>query len=199
MQTLSLSKKQDVIPSHRSSSVQALKVKILYVKREKFRPEKQLLCIGIYFGFSMGLSTPLGYAYGDRNFSVCRVLEKYAYRFFSIAPIILYGCTYLLAPIGVRFFASPGSTVFDMAVSGLRLYGLGFLFSGINIFAAIRMMTYGKGYISGMITFLRSFALLLLFLTILPRFLELNGIWLAVPGAEILTLIVALWTLRKKL
>lgn len=159
----------------------------------------QFLCIGIYFGFSMGLSTPLGYAYGDRNFSVCRVLEKYAYRFFAIAPIILYGCTYLLAPIGVCFFASPGSTVFDMAVSGLRLYGLGFLFSGINIFAAIRMMTYGKGYISGMITFLRSFALLLLFLTVLPRFLELNGIWLAVPAAEILTLIVALWTLRKKL
>lgn len=158
----------------------------------------QFLCIGIYFGFSMGLSTPLGYAYGDRNFSVCRVLEKYAYRFFAIAPIILYGCTYLLAPIGVYFFASPGSTVFDMAVSGLRLYGLGFLFSGINIFAAIRMMTYGKGYISGMITFLRSFALLLLFLTVLPRFLELNGIWLAVPAAEILTLIVALWTLRKK-
>ena len=158
----------------------------------------QFLCIGIYFGFSMGLSTPLGYAYGDRNFSVCRVLEKYAYRFFAIAPIILYGCTYLLTPIGVRFFASPGSTVFDMAVSGMRLYGLGFLFSGINIFAAIRMMTYGKGYISGMITFLRSFALLLLFLTVLPRFLELNGIWLAVPAAEILTLIVALWTLRKK-
>lgn len=36
----------------------------------------QFLCIGIYFGFSMGLSMPLGYAYGDRNFSVCRVLEK---------------------------------------------------------------------------------------------------------------------------
>ena len=43
MQTLSLSNKQDVIPSHRSSSVQALKGKSLYVKREKFRPEKQLL------------------------------------------------------------------------------------------------------------------------------------------------------------
>ena len=43
MQTLSLLKKQDVIPSHRSSSVQALKGKILYAKREKFRPEKLLL------------------------------------------------------------------------------------------------------------------------------------------------------------
>lgn len=40
--------------------------------------------------------------------------------------------------------------------------------------------------------------LLLLFLTVLPRLLELNGIWLAVPAAEILTPIVALWTLRKK-
>ena len=40
--------------------------------------------------------------------------------------------------------------------------------------------------------------MLLLFLTVLPRFLELNGIWLAVPAAEILTLVVALWTLRKK-
>ena len=40
--------------------------------------------------------------------------------------------------------------------------------------------------------------MLLLFLTVLPRFLALNGIWLAVPAAEILTLIVALWTLRKK-
>ena len=36
-------KKQDVIPSHRSSSVQALKGKSLYVKKEKFRLEKQLL------------------------------------------------------------------------------------------------------------------------------------------------------------
>ena len=36
-------KETDVIPSHRSSSVQALKGKSLYVKREKFRLEKQLL------------------------------------------------------------------------------------------------------------------------------------------------------------
>ena len=40
---LELSKKQDVIPAHRSSSVQALKGKSLYVKREKLRIEKLLL------------------------------------------------------------------------------------------------------------------------------------------------------------
>ena len=76
----------------------------------------------------------------------------------------------------------------------MRIYGLGFLFSGINIFSAVRMMAYGKGYFAGGITFLRSFALLLLFLIVLPQFWGMNGIWLAVPGAE-LTMFVAVLAL----
>ena len=147
----------------------------------------------------MGLSTPLGYAYGDRNFSVCRVLEKYAYRFFSIAPIILYGCTYLLAPIGVRFFASPGSTVFDMAVSGLRLYGLGRIVRKRSSRAKERRKVIIPEIYPLPYVIIRIAAKILIPENKNPRFLELNGIWLAVPGAEILTLIVALWTLRKKL
>lgn len=68
------------------------------------------------------------------------------------------------------FFEQRDSVVYTMAVWGMRLYGMGFLFSGVNIFSAIRMMAYGKGYFSGLITFLRSFALLLLFLIVLLRF-----------------------------
>lgn len=98
--------------------------------------------------------------------------------------------------IGVSCFANTASPVFPIAVSGMRIYGLGFLFSGINIYAAVRMMAYGKGYFSGLITFLRSFALLLLFLTVLPQKFGLTGVWLAVPAAEVLTLLVAVWFLR---
>ena len=140
----------------------------------------------------MGIAPPLGYAYGDGQRDVCRVLESYARRFFTVAPFVLYAMTYLLAPLGVSFFAQPQSSVYTLAGSGMRLYGLGFLFSGISIFCAIRFMAYGKGHLSGIITFLRSFALLLLFLTLLPKLLELNGVWLAVPFAEVLTLLVAL-------
>lgn len=53
------------------------------------------------------------------------------------------------------------------------------------------MMAYEKGHLSGTITFLRSFALLLLFLMILPIHFGMNGIWLAVPAAETLTLVVS--------
>lgn len=153
----------------------------------------QFLFLGVYFGYSMGISPLLGYAYGDHKFEICKKLEKYSYRFFTIVPIMIYAITFLLAPFGVSFFAEAGSKVYAIAVSGMRLYGLGFLFSGFNIFVAVRMMAYGKGHLSGTITFLRSFALLLLFLVILPIYWGMNGIWLAVPAAEILTLIVSLW------
>ena len=151
----------------------------------------QFLFIGVYFGFSMGIAPPLGYAYGDKEEGVCHILERYAYRFFAIAPLVIYTLTYFLAPIGVSCFAPSESPVFSLAVSGMRIYGLGFLFSGINIFSAIRMMAYGKGLFSGAITFLRSFALLLLFLAFLPKIWGMTGIWLAVPAAEFLTLFVS--------
>ena len=156
----------------------------------------QFLFIGVYFGFSMGMAPVLSYAYGDRKISICRKLEGYAHRFFIAAPIIIYALTYFLAPAGVSCFTDKSSPVFSLAVSGMRIYGLGFLFSGINIYAAVRMMAYGKGYFSGLITFLRSFALLLLFLAVLPRIFGLAGVWLAVPVAEALTLLVSVWFLR---
>lgn len=158
----------------------------------------QFLVIGIYFGFSMGIAPPLGYAYGEKNRSVCHSLERYAYRFFLCSPLVLYGATFLLAPLGVAFFAECGSPVYILAVSGMRLYGLGFLFSGFNIFSAIRFMAYGKGYLSGIITALRSLILLIFFLWLLPNFWGINGIWLAVPFAESGTILAAIFLTRMK-
>ena len=146
----------------------------------------------------MGIAPSLGYACGDNKTGVCRILERYAYRFFAVSPLIIYALTFCFAPLGVSCFVPSSSPVFSLAVSGMRIYGLGFLFAGINIFSAVRMMAYGKGYFSGVITFFRSFALLILFLAVLPRVWGITGIWLAVPAAEFLTLFVSFPFLRLK-
>ena len=75
----------------------------------------QFLFIGVYFGFSMGM-----------------------------APVLSYALTYFLAPAGVSCFTAKSSPVFSLAVSGMRIYGLVFLFSEINIYATVRMMAYGR-------------------------------------------------------
>lgn len=63
----------------------------------------QFLFIGVYSGYSMGMAPQLGYAYGDKKLDVCRVLEKYAYRFFSVAPFVIYALTFCFAPVCISF------------------------------------------------------------------------------------------------
>lgn len=151
----------------------------------------QFIFIGVYFGYSMGIAPQLGYAYGDGRHEICKKLESCSIRFLLIAQAVIYVLTFFGAPLGVELFAERGSDVCEMAVQGMRIYGLGFLFAGLNIFAAVRMMAYGKGHLSGIITFLRSFALLLLFLLLLPQQFGLAGVWMAVPAAELLTFFVS--------
>lgn len=147
----------------------------------------QFLFIGVYFGYSMGISPLLSYAYGNNNWKIYKKLERYSYRFFASAPVFMYALTYISAPFAVSFFAPSKTEVYFLALSGMRLYGIGYLFSGLNIFTAIRLTAYGKGHLSAVITFLRSFFLLLLFLLLLPIIWGMNGMWLAMPIAEAIT------------
>lgn len=147
----------------------------------------QFIFIGIYYGYSMGISPLLSYAYGKGQRGILLKLEKYSQKFLTLSSPIIYGITFFGAPLAVSVFISQTEAVYAMAVSGMRLYGLGFLFTGFNIFAAIRLMSYGRGHLSGIITFFRSFGLLLLFLILLPKIWGITGVWLAVPAAEIVT------------
>lgn len=152
----------------------------------------QFLFIGVYFGYSMGIAPLLSYAFGNSDRAICKKLERYSYRFFALAPVLMYALSYISAPLAVSFFASPKTEVYSLALSGMRLYGVGYLFSGLNIFIAIRLTAYGKGHLSSVITFLRSFSLLLLFLFLLPVIWGMKGLWLAMPASELLTLFVSL-------
>lgn len=104
----------------------------------------QFIFLGVYFGGSMGLSPLLGYAMGQGRPDLCRKLEQYAHRFFLTAPVVLCGLALVCAPAAVRLF-SQNSRVCGLAIRGMRLYSLGYLFAGLNIFTSIRLSSYGLG------------------------------------------------------
>lgn len=153
----------------------------------------QFIFVGVYFGYSMGIAPLISYFYGNEKRDICKKLEGYSYLFFGVSPIIMYAIAYCTAPFTVSFFAPSHTPVYTLALTGMKLYGLGYLFSGLSIFTAIRFTAYGRGHVSAVITFLRSFALLLLFLVILPPLWGMTGVWLAVPMAEAITLLVTGW------
>ena len=92
----------------------------------------------------------------------------------------------------VFVFTKEGAALLDLAVPGLRLYGLAFLFMGVNIVATTYFQAVEQPLYSMIISLSRGVVLILVSLTVLPRFLHVKGVWLTAPLAELGTLIISL-------
>lgn len=91
--------------------------------------------------------------------------------------------------------------ILALTTRGFRLYALSFLAMGFNIFGSAFFTALGSGVLSALIAFLRTLLFQAGAIFILPLFLELDGIWLAVTAAEALTLFITaafLITQRKR-
>ena len=70
-------------------------------------------------------------------------------------------------------------------VTGFRIVAVSVLFSGINIFASGFFTALNNGKISAFISILRTLVFEAGALLLLPRLFALDGVWWALPTAEI--------------
>lgn len=86
-------------------------------------------------------------------------------------------------------------------MEGFPLYAASFLVMGVSIFASSLFTAFSNGLVSAVISFARTFVFLVGMLLIMPQLLGRTGIWLAVPAAEVLGLLVSavflLWGRKK--
>ncbi len=75
------------------------------------------------------------------------------------------------------------------------IFSSSFLFSGCNIFSSALSTALSNGKASAAISFLRTFGFIAVFLLVLPRFLEVTGVCLAVPLTELFTLMLTVYLL----
>ena len=107
----------------------------------------------------------------------------------------------LSSKILASIFVSYDTELLDMTANAIRLFSISYIISGFNIFASSFFTALNDGVVSAAISFLRTLVFQVAMIFILPALFELNGIWLAVVLAEILSLgvsIVFLAENRKK-
>ena len=85
-------------------------------------------------------------------------------------------------------FVSGDAELLAITTRGLRLYSLGFLICGLNIFASSFFTALSNGALSLLISFFRTFLCQVVAVLVLPIFWEVDGIWLATAAAELVTL-----------
>ena len=157
----------------------------------------QFLLTALYLGYSSGVAPVISYNHGSGNTKQLRRIFSISIVFLSISSVVLYLAALCLSAPIVGIFAKVGTNVYDIAINGFGLFSLSYLFIGINIFSSGMFTALSNGKVSAIISFLRTFVFLVAAVLLLPQLLGINGVWLSVPIAELLTLFVSIGYLVK--
>lgn len=157
----------------------------------------QFLLISVYLGFSSGAAPLISYSYGEQNSNELKKLIRYSYRFIFVASIMTFILSYVLAPVIIKIFTGETSDVYQITLNGFNLFSISFLTIGVNIFASAMFTAFSNGKISVLISTMRTLILVIIGIIILPPILGVNGIWLTIPFAEIITLFISVFLTKK--
>lgn len=105
---------------------------------------------------------------------------------------LVFVLTALFSHQVVSMFVDPEVPAYDIAVAGLPLFASGFVCFGINMVSIGYFQSVERDRPAMAITVLRGFVFILLCFWLMPLFLGVAGIWLAVPMAEFLTFLFVL-------
>lgn len=153
----------------------------------------QFLLTTLYIGFSMGVAPIISYNYGSENIKQLKKVVRICFCFISVISVFVFLLSLFAGESIAKIFAENNVNVFEITKRGFSIFSFGFLFSGCNIFASALFTALSNGKVSATISFLRTFGFILIFLLVLPRFLEVTGVWLAIPIAELLTFILMIY------
>lgn len=152
----------------------------------------------VNIGYSIGSAPLVSYHYGAGSHNELKNLFCKSLVLIGCAGVIMTALAELLAYPMIKIFVGYDPELFAMTCHGFRLYALSFLMSGFNIWGSGFFTALGDGGISAMISFLRTLVFQVSIVLILPVFLKLDGIWLAVVAAELLALCVTSSFLARK-
>ncbi len=102
------------------------------------------------------------------------------------------------APELSSLFLKADSHAYTLAVNGLPIFAIGFLFYALNLVYMGYLQSIEQVKIANWMTIIRGFILPVVTFFTIPVLLGDLGIWLAVPFAELTALLILFLTIRKK-
>ena len=154
--------------------------------------------MAFFFGYSIAVTPVVGYHYGAQNHAELKSILRKSLIITVLVSLLMTGGAIVLAGPIADLFVGYDAALHDMTVNALRIYSVSFLVFGFNIFGSAFFTGLNDGTDSALISFLRTLVFQVAAILLLPRWLDINGIWLAVTAAESLTLLVTVSLLAAK-
>lgn len=157
----------------------------------------EFLLVAVYMGFSSGAAPVVSYNYGEGNRPQLKRLLNISLAFIAVCSAATFLAAFFGGPAIASAFAGSSKNVYDITVGGFRIVAFSYLVIGYSIFGSAFFTALSNGTVSAAISFMHTFLFLLGALWLLPAFLGINGVWLSMPVAEGLGLLVTIGFLRK--
>ena len=154
--------------------------------------------IGVYMGYSSGSAPIMSYHYGAGNHSEMKNVLKKSLILLGGSALVLTGLAVGLARPISGIFVGYDPALWNMTVRAFTICALPFLVMWFNMYASSFFTALNDGGVSAAISFLRSLVLPVICILVLPRIWELDGVWYALAGSEILSVVVSLGFLLGK-
>lgn len=155
----------------------------------------QFLMTSAFMGFSSGIAPVVSFNYGSGNVCQLKKIFKISVWVITVVSAAVFVIAETCSDVVIMVFTPAGSEVFGLTKYGFAIFSFSFLCTGMNIFASALFTAFSNGKISAILSFLRTFVFLTACLLFLPLFWGVDGIWLAVPVAEVMALFVSVYYL----
>lgn len=150
-----------------------------------------------FIGIGSTIQPMISYYYGAKSYKMIKETVKIAEK----TALVLGVAFLIIGLVGAEFLVSifgvSSDEITKLATNGIKLFFIGYLFMGINFIYMTYFQSIGYVKPSTNITIFRGFILLGIMLFLLPFWLGVAGIWLALPIAEGIVAIVLIIFARK--
>ena len=150
----------------------------------------------VFYAVSSSAQPIISFNFGSRQMDRVGGTFRYSVSISVVFAVAASVLMWIFSPAVISVFLERGTESFDYAVYGLPLFALGFVLIGFNTSAIGYFQSIESNAVSTFLMSLRGIFLPILMFILLPRIIEVPGLWLAVPASELICVVASLILLR---
>ena len=151
------------------------------------------LFTAIFWGYISGIAPIISFYYGAQNHQELHSLLKKSVRLILSCSFFMFLLSQTFANWIVSIYAGNDLELLHIGICGFRLFTWNFLFAGFSIFFSSFFTALNNGFISAILSLCRVFAFQIPAVLILPNYFHLDGIWVSVVVAEVMSVVLGIF------
>lgn len=144
----------------------------------------------IFIGYSVGSAPIIGFNYGAKNYEELKNIRKKSIVIILIMSLCMFVFAEALASPLAKLFVGYDKGLNDLTLRGFLICSFMFIFAGISVFGSSFFTALNNGLVSAVIAFMRTLVFQVAAVLILPLILDMDGIWLSIVVAEVMSAII---------